>query len=69
MALPGWTCAGKTPDVCHETCGDLVITVSEFCDDGSVGGADGCINCVVTTGWRCVGTPPQTCTPICGDGR
>jgi fibro-slime domain-containing protein len=65
----GWTCVGLTDSVCVKpVCGNSAIEPGEECDDGSVGGADGCVSCKVVSGWVCP-TAGAPCQALCGDGK
>ncbi|MFO0676128.1 MAG: DUF4215 domain-containing protein [Polyangiaceae bacterium] len=57
--------AGPPPAVC----GNGNLEKDETCDDGNVGGQDGCgPTCLLESGWRC-DVPGVACLPYaCGDG-
>jgi cysteine-rich repeat protein len=53
-------------DACD--CGDGIVAVSEYCDDGNLIDDDGCSSiCGVETGYECYGNP-SVCDGYCGDG-
>jgi len=44
-SAPGYSCdygTPTTPSICHEVCGDWVLTPSEGCDDNNTINYDGC---------------------------
>lgn len=46
------------------TCGDGVVDVLEFCDDGNSAAADGCsVKCEVEDGFICDDNEPSVCSP------
>src|SRR5262249_3660009 len=73
---PGFTCAladagpGSCTRVPMPRCGDAMLTLGEFCDDGNTDDNDGCsADCHVEAGFAC-STPGMLCTrlAVCGDG-
>lgn len=66
----GWSCtAGSTtsPSVCHEICGDGIVTISQACDDNNLISGDGCSGiCIEEPGFDCTGAP-SVCLEVCGD--
>lgn len=53
--------------------GVVVITITDYCDDGNTSASDGCDgDCQEESGWNCTSgnsTAPSTCSSICGDGK
>ena len=53
-----------------KNCGNGVIDIGEYCDDGNTAIWDGCTGCIVEAGWQCP-APGKPCIPIpiyCGNG-
>src|SRR5690606_30956264 len=75
----GFTCS-TAGVLCNVTCGNLVVSGRETCDDGNATPGDGCseachvepvfwdANTSSMVGWTCPPTGGPCTAPLCGDG-
>jgi cysteine-rich repeat protein len=62
-SLPVGGSGGNTADFPDpKNCGNGVIDIGEYCDDGNMLNGDGCTGCIIDPGWQCP-VPGQPCMP------
>ncbi|MGB8296791.1 MAG: myxococcus cysteine-rich repeat containing protein [Polyangia bacterium] len=62
-SLPVGGSGGDTASLPNpKNCGNGVIDIGEYCDDGNTVSGDGCTDCTIDPGWQCP-LPGQPCMP------